>query len=67
MALWGFFARRPRLYRLGAGVAARLLGALGGRRGAFRSLPLAKGWTAHRDMPAPQGRSFHQLWAARKR
>jgi len=67
IALWSFFARRPRLYRLGAGLAARLLGALGGRRGAFRSLPLAGGWTAYRDMPAPQGRSFHQLWAARKR
>jgi len=67
MALWSFFARRPRLYRLGAGVAARLLGALGGRRGAFHSLPLAGGWTAYRDMPAPQGRSFHQLWATRKR
>ena len=67
IALWSFFARRPRLYRLGAGLAARLLGALGSRRGAFRSLPLAGGWTAYRDMPAPQGRSFHQLWAARKR
>ncbi len=66
LMLWGFFARRPALYRLGAGLASRLLGALGRRRGAFRSLPLAAGWTAHRDLPAPEGPSFHRLWAARK-
>jgi L-lactate dehydrogenase complex protein LldF len=67
MALWGFLARHPRLYRLGSGLAGRFLGALGRRRGAFRSLPLAGGWTAYRDMPAPQGPSFHQLWAQRRR
>ena len=67
MALWGFLARHPRLYRLGSGLAARFLGALGRRRGAFRSLPLAGGWTAYRDMPAPEGPSFHQLWAQRRR
>ncbi len=66
MALWGFLARHPRLYRLGSGLAGRFLGALGRRRGAFRSLPLARGWTAYRDMPAPQGPSFHQLWAQRR-
>ena len=67
MAVWGFFARRPRLYRLASGMAARLLGRLGRKRGSFRSLPLAGGWTKGRDMPAPEGASFHQLWAARKR
>jgi L-lactate dehydrogenase complex protein LldF len=48
-------------------MAARLLGGLGRRRGAFRALPLAGGWTAHRDMPAPEGRSFHDLWRAKRR
>jgi L-lactate dehydrogenase complex protein LldF len=67
IALWGFFARRPRLYRLTSGIAARLLGRFGRRRGFFRSLPLAGGWTKGRDMPAPEGASFHQLWAARRR
>ncbi len=67
LGLWGFVARRPRLYHLASGLAARLLGRLGRRRGAFRALPLARGWTAYRDMPAPEGASFHQLWAARKR
>jgi L-lactate dehydrogenase complex protein LldF len=46
---------------------ARMLGWIGGKRGRFRSMPLASGWTAVRDMPAPEGRSFHSLWAERQR
>ena len=66
VSLWAFVARRPALYRLGASFTARLLGALGRRSGRFRSLPLAKAWTAGRDFPAPQGRSFQSLWAERR-
>jgi L-lactate dehydrogenase complex protein LldF len=71
IGLWAFFARRPMLYRLGAGLAARLL-ALAGRRGAsngrFRSLPLAKGWTRYRDLPAPEsGGTFMARWRAGER
>jgi L-lactate dehydrogenase complex protein LldF len=65
LKLWAFLATRPMLYRLAAGMGARMLGALGKSRGKFSSLPLASGWTAHRDMPAPEGRSFQSLWAAR--
>ncbi len=67
LALWGFFARRPAFYHLAARAGAWLLGTLGRRRGRFAKLPLASGWTATRDMPAPQGDSFHALWAARRR
>jgi L-lactate dehydrogenase complex protein LldF len=28
------------------------------KSGWIRSMPLAGGWTAHRDFPAPQGPSF---------
>ena len=45
---------------------ARLLRALGGRKGRLSSLPLAGGWTDHRDFPAPQGKSFQELWAKRQ-
>ena len=62
LRLWVFFARRPRLYHACVGPVMRLLGALGRRRGRFRALPLAGGWTAHRDFPAPEGRTFQQLW-----
>ncbi|HEY0523102.1 MAG TPA: LutB/LldF family L-lactate oxidation iron-sulfur protein [Stellaceae bacterium] len=67
LKLWAFFAQRPQLYRTAAAVGARLLGAFGRNRGRFRSLPLASGWTGVRDMPAPQGRSFHEMWAERQR
>jgi L-lactate dehydrogenase complex protein LldF len=65
LGLWAFFARRPALYRAATGLAMRLLGAFGRRRGRFASLPLAGGWTGHRDFPAPQGRTFQQQWSAR--
>ena len=29
-------------------------------------LPLAEGWTQNRDFPAPQGKTFHQLWKERR-
>ncbi|MFV0297782.1 MAG: LutB/LldF family L-lactate oxidation iron-sulfur protein [Hyphomicrobiaceae bacterium] len=63
LKLWSYFARRPRLYHLAARFAMPVLGALGRRRGAFRSLPFAGGWTRHRDLAAPEGRTFQQLWA----
>ena len=36
-------------------------------RGRFKSLPLAGGWTGHRDFPAPEGKTFMELWAERKK
>jgi L-lactate dehydrogenase complex protein LldF len=45
----------------------RMLGALGRKAGRFHSLPLAGGWTRHRDLPAPEGKTFQQQWAERKR
>jgi L-lactate dehydrogenase complex protein LldF len=64
---WAWVAQRPALYHELVELKARLLGWLGKSRGRFRSLPLAGGWTKMRDMPAPEGRSFHALWAERKR
>ena len=67
LRLWAWVAQRPALYHALAGIAGRVLGWAGQHRGRFRSLPLAQGWTAVRDLPAPQGRSFHSLWAERQR
>ena len=67
LKFWAFFARRPALYHFGAGLKMRILAACAGRKGRFRSLPLAGGWTRARDFPAPQGRTFQSLWAARRR
>jgi L-lactate dehydrogenase complex protein LldF len=62
---WAFLARRPALYALATGVAARALAWLGRRRGRVSRLPLAGGWTRFRDLPAPQGRTFRAQWASR--
>jgi L-lactate dehydrogenase complex protein LldF len=67
LRLWAWVAQRPALYHALADIAGRVLGWAGGHRGRFRSLPFAQGWTAVRDLPAPEGRSFHSLWAERQR
>jgi L-lactate dehydrogenase complex protein LldF len=68
LCAWAFAARRPRLYGLLAAIGARALKWLGARRGAIRRLPLAgAGWTAGRDFPAPEGRTFREQYAARRR
>jgi L-lactate dehydrogenase complex protein LldF len=67
LGLWAFFARRPRLYQFVTGIAMRILGNMGARKGRFRRLPFASGWTKYRDMPAPAGATFQEMWAARKR
>jgi L-lactate dehydrogenase complex protein LldF len=65
LALWAFFAKRPRLYGFATSVAARLLNWAGGARGRFSWLPLASGWTRYRDFPAPQGETFQSRWKHR--
>ena len=66
LSLWAYAAKRPWLYRLGARLAARFLKARGRARGRVSSLPLMKGWFLVRDFPAPEGRTFHELWKAQK-
>jgi L-lactate dehydrogenase complex protein LldF len=67
LALWGFFARRPALYRLASRIGAVTLGWLGRKRGRFASLPLAASWTAGRDLPAPEGDTFFARYAKAQR
>jgi L-lactate dehydrogenase complex protein LldF len=66
LGFWAFFARRPKLYGFATALAARMLSMFGGR-GRFRWLPLAGGWTRHRDFPAPQGSTFQAQWKKRGR
>ena len=66
LGTWAWFAKRPTLYCYATRIGMAAMGALGRRRGRFASLPLAGGWTKHRDMPAPQGRTFQQMWAESK-
>ena len=66
LGLWAFAARHPALYRFGASIMARLLKTFGGRKGHVRALPVMRGWFAVRDFPAPQGKTFQELWRARQ-
>ena len=67
LGVWAFLARRPRLYQFATGIAMRVLGNLGHRRGRFRALPLAGGWTKYRDLPAPAGKTFQEQWKEKQR
>jgi L-lactate dehydrogenase complex protein LldF len=67
LAAWGFAARRPRLYALLTAIAARVLRLMGGGRRSIRRLPFDPGWTQNRDFPAPEGRTFRELYRDRAR
>ena len=67
LALWGFLARRPALYRLATRAAALTLKLLKPRSGSFTRLPLASGWTAGRNLPAPEGDTFFARYAKQQR
>jgi len=64
--LWSWFAQRPALYALASKIGVRFLKMLSDGHGMIRRLPLGKGWTEERDMPAPAGRTFRELYAARR-
>lgn len=64
---WAWLAMRPALYRFLTRTLVALGSIVGASRGSFRRLPFASGWTKGRDMPAPQGTTFHAAWAKSKR
>jgi L-lactate dehydrogenase complex protein LldF len=64
---WSWVAERPALYALASRIGVRVLRAMAGEDGMIRSLPVAKGWTDERDMPAPSGKTFRELYARRSR
>ena len=63
---WSWLASRPGLYAFATRVGVRILRALGGRDGAIHKLPLGSGWTDGRDMPAPSGKTFRELYRTQK-
>jgi L-lactate dehydrogenase complex protein LldF len=62
---WGWFARYPMLYGTASRIGVRLLRLLADCNGMIKKLPLGGGWTDERDMPAPAGRTFLELYKAR--
>jgi L-lactate dehydrogenase complex protein LldF len=67
MHAWRALASRPRLYHRVLDLATLLLRGLAGHRRRLTRLPLASGWTASRDLPAPQGGTFVSAWAGQQR
>jgi L-lactate dehydrogenase complex protein LldF len=67
LRLWAFAAKRPKLYRALGGALAPLLASLAGDRGQLSALPFGRDWTRTRDLPAPQGKTFHTLYQRQKR
>ena len=66
LRLWSWAARHPAVYALFTRAAVRLLGWMGGKEKRLHYLPGASGWTKGRDMPAPSGRTFRELYQARR-
>jgi L-lactate dehydrogenase complex protein LldF len=62
---WAWVAQRPALYALATRMAVRVLKTMGGRDGLIHKLPIGAGWTEDRDMPAPAGRTFRDLYRER--
>ena len=67
LQLHAWLACHPRLYRALTGLGIFILYLLGRRKGSFKHLPLAAGWTSERDFPAPAGKTFMQQYAAQQR
>jgi L-lactate dehydrogenase complex protein LldF len=64
---WSWLARHPRCYALAAQLGARYLRWLGEDGKRIRVLGLMPEWTTGRDLPAPPGKTFRELYAARAR
>lgn len=66
LGIWAWFAQRPKLYQRVTSLAAKALKWRAGRKGRIENVPLAAGWVKYRDFPAPQGKTFQQMWKERE-
>jgi L-lactate dehydrogenase complex protein LldF len=64
---WAWVATQPWLYALGTKFAVRYLRWLAHGSDRIRVLSAAPSWTEGRDFPAPEGRTFRELYAQRQR
>jgi L-lactate dehydrogenase complex protein LldF len=65
--IWAAIATRPAIYQPIMRVSMWVMGALGRKHGRFSKMPFAGGWTAGRDLPAPQGDTFQSLYQKNKK
>ena len=62
IAMWSYVVTRPSLYAFLSRWGARVASWMGGREKLIHKLPGLDGWTKGRDMPAPAGRTFRDLY-----
>ena len=67
LKMWAYAAKRPLVYHALANAIVLFMARRAGARGRLSRLPLAKAWTGTRDLPAPQGRTFHSLYTRARR
>jgi L-lactate dehydrogenase complex protein LldF len=60
--IWAWVARQPALYGLGTWFAVRYLNWLANGSDRIHAMGTASAWTEGRDFPAPQGRTFRELY-----
>jgi L-lactate dehydrogenase complex protein LldF len=65
--LWSFVTKRPALYHFATKISVRVMKLMGGSRKRISTLPFASGWTRGRDLPAPSGKTFRELYKERRR
>jgi L-lactate dehydrogenase complex protein LldF len=64
LRIWAWMAARPRIYGTVVRIASRMGKWLGDRGGLLHRLPGAGAqWTSGRDLPAPRGKTFRELYA----
>jgi len=63
LKLWAWVAARPALYAAGTKLAVRYLRWLARGRTTIPVLAAVPAWTEGRDFPAPEGRTFRELYA----
>ena len=66
IAVWNAFATRPALYAFSTRIVVRVASWWGGKDQRITWLPGLDGWTQGRDMPAPSGKTFREMYAARE-
>jgi len=64
--IWSWVAQRPAWYALATKFGVRYLNWLAGGQASIPVLGLAPEWTRGRDFPAPEGKTFRELYAARR-
>lgn len=64
LKLHAWLAGHPPIYQALTAIAIPVLHFWGRKRGSFSRLPLAGGWTSERDFPAPQAKTFMQMYRA---